>query len=144
MRSRHGPCPSAPDWNCTGSLPVPALADLFISLNRLSRVLFLSMGFPASGDRFSGNFFRPACLGAMACPLASAFTADGLVAALAALPTDVRVRPRQIVERRSDLEKTDGLEIPLRNPAIANLDWLVCPSVARLAPANFHLPLARG
>jgi len=64
------------------------------------------------------------CVGSLASKQAAAV--------LAAVPTHVSIRLREVVERRSDLAKLDRTELSLRNSTIANLDWMVRSSIAWL------------
>src|SRR5262245_42772972 len=61
-----------------------------------------------------------------------------MVAALAPVPADVRLRLRQTAEPGSDLARLDRSSISLRNATLADLDRLVRFAASRSSSAGVH------
>src|SRR5436190_679486 len=59
-----------------------------------------------------------------------------LAAALVAFQTDVRIRRCKTDERRSGLAQPHRAQLPFRNPAPTNMDWLVCAPTSRMGSSQ--------
>src|SRR5208283_4095060 len=92
------------------------------------------MGCAPAGNRTPCRVLRAAAI--MAGPHARSATIphDVVAAALAPLSADVRLGRRQARHARPDLAWPHGPDVPLRNPAVTNMDRLVRAPVSRVVP----------
>src|SRR5215472_10034050 len=140
MRGRHSAGAAGGLWNRAGALPVPAMAYLSITLLGRGTVPEFSVGHSAAGSRFPGDLFCSAAMAAAASAAGKAAFADRAVAAaLAPVQTHVPVRCRETEQWRPDLAQRHRAGFPFRNPAVADVDWLVRASTASLGASERSL-----
>src|SRR5262245_2630929 len=68
----------------------------------------------------------------------AAISRRDLAPSLAIVSPDVHVRRSETFERRSGLVETDGTDFSLRNATAADLDRLVCASIAGVVSKSFR------
>src|ERR1019366_4374859 len=96
----------------------------------MSRVSQLPVGQPAAGDGLPGHLYSTPAIVAADISRRTSLAPRAVAAAVAVVQTDVPVRLRQTAEPRSGLAQPDGAHLPLRKPAAADMDRLVCAPVA--------------
>src|SRR5437879_4228165 len=82
----------------------------------------------------------------MAAPIRSippAFTAGSVVAPMAGISADARIRPGEVAWRRPGLAESHRAKVSLRNSAAADVDRLVHPSTAAFGPTILDRPRSR-
>ena len=138
MRGRDDAGDPPHHWRRPRPVPISAVADLPFAGDGLSRVSRFPVGHLVVGNRLPGDLPGPFATVAPTILRRAALAAGALVAAVAAVQIDVPVRLRETAQPRSDLAQPDGAHLPLRNSAAADVDRLVCASVAGVGAEGFR------
>ena len=98
---------------CAGSRANRLVAVLPLAAERRAEFPEFPVGCATVGNRFSRDFFRPAPDSAKNLAGTGAIACRVMDAPLAAVSADVRVRCREVVERRFDMEQPHRAQFPL-------------------------------
>src|ERR1017187_5671653 len=111
-------------------MSVPAVADIPFAGHGLPGIPGLSVGQSAAGDGLPRHLPGALAIVAPIVPRRPALAPRAVAAAVAVVQTDVPVRLRQTVQWRPRLAEVDGAHLPLRDPAAADVDRVVCAPIA--------------
>src|SRR5437879_3246423 len=112
------------------AIVVSALDPVSLAHDGVPRFPELSMGRVAAGNGVAGHHLRTGGTKAGERIASTNLDHGVLAAALATVPAHVCFRLRETAQRRSDMAQPDSAELPLPDPAVADLDRVVCASTS--------------